>query len=233
MKVDVLYFAVLRERIRLDHETVELASGARVRDARAVIAARHPSVAALLPRMQIAVNRAVATDAQALGEDDELAFLPPVAGGAGGDGDAAGDGAPPPAVLISPEPVTVDAAIEAIAGGDAGAVVTFAGIVRRRGHHLPDVVRLEYEAYREMAEAVLSEIAVEIEREWPGVRIAIHHRTGRLSVGETAVAIAAAAQHRAPAFEACRAAIDRLKLRAPIWKKEIGESGEAWVGLGA
>jgi molybdopterin converting factor subunit 1 len=228
MKVDVLYFAVLRERIRLDHETVELASGARVRDARAVIAARHPSVAALLPQVQIAVNRAVATDAQALAEDDELAFLPPVAGGAGGSA-----GSPPPPVRISAEPVTIDAAVEAIAGGDAGAVVTFAGIVRRRGHHLPDVVRLEYEAYREMAEAVLGEIAGEIEREWPGVRIAIHHRIGALSVGEAAVAIAAAAQHRAPAFEACRAAIDRLKLRAPIWKKEIGESGEAWVGLGA
>jgi MoaE-MoaD fusion protein len=228
MKVDVLYFAVLRERIRLDHETVELASGARVRDARAVIAARHPSVAALLPQVQIAVNRAVATDAQALAEDDELAFLPPVAGGAGGNA-----GSPQPPVRISAEPVTIDAAVEAIAGGDAGAVVTFAGIVRRRGHHLPDVVRLEYEAYREMAEAVLGEIAGEIEREWPGVRIAIHHRIGALSVGEAAVAIAAAAQHRAPAFEACRAAIDRLKLRAPIWKKEIGESGEAWVGLGA
>jgi MoaE-MoaD fusion protein len=238
MKVDVLYFAVLRERIRLDRETVELGSGARVRDARAVIAARHPSVAALLPRVQVAVNRVVATDAQALAEDDELAFLPPVAGGAGRDSGGGNNtgrdhGSPPPPVLISPEAVTIDAAIDAIAGGDAGAVVTFAGIVRRRGHHLPDVVRLEYEAYREMAEAVLAEIAVEIEREWPGVRIAIHHRTGALSVGETAVAIAAAAQHRAPAFEACRAAIDRLKHRAPIWKKEIGESGEAWVGLGA
>jgi len=222
MKVDVLYFAVLRERIQLDHETVELAAGASVRDARAVIAARHPSVAALLPGVQFAVNRVVAADAQALADGDELALLPPVAGGAA-----------PEAIRISAEPVTIAAAIAAVSGGDAGAVVTFAGIVRRRGHHLPDVVRLEYEAYREMAEAVLGEIAVEIEREWPGVRVAIHHRTGGLVVGETAVVIAAAAEHRAPAFEACRAAIDRLKLRAPIWKKEIGESGEAWVGLGA
>jgi MoaE-MoaD fusion protein len=176
----------------------------------------------LLPRVQLAVNRAVAPETQALADGDEVAFLPPVAGGA----------APAP-IRISPDPVTIDDAIAAVAGGDAGAVVTFAGIVRRRGHHLPDVVRLEYEAYREMAEAVLGEIAEEIAREWPGVRVAIHHRTGALAVGDTAVAIAAAAMHRAPAFEACRAAIDRLKLRAPIWKKEIGESGEAWVGLGA
>jgi MoaE-MoaD fusion protein len=222
MKVEVLYFAVLRERVRLDQETVELPAAASVADARAAIAARHPSVAALLPGVQIAVNRAVAPDAQALADGDEVAFLPPVAGGA----------APLP-IRISPDPVTIDDAVAAVAGGDAGAVVTFAGIVRRRGHHLPDVVRLEYEAYREMAEAVLGEIAEEIAREWPGVRVAIHHRTGALAVGDTAVAIAVAAMHRAPAFEACRAAIDRLKLRAPIWKKEIGESGEAWVGLGS
>jgi molybdopterin converting factor subunit 1 len=230
MKVDVLYFAVLRERIQLDHETVELPAGASVRDARDAIAARHPSVAALLPGVQFAVNRVVAADTRALADGDEVALLPPVAGGSA-----------PEAIRISAEPVTIAAAIEAVSfggaggevGGDAGAVVTFAGIVRRRGHHLPDVVRLEYEAYREMAEAVLAEIAVEIEREWPGVRVAIHHRTGALAVGEIAVVVAAAAEHRAPAFEACRAAIDRLKLRAPIWKKEIGESGEAWVGLGA
>ena len=110
--------------------------------------------------------------------------------------------------------------------------MTFAGVVRRQGHHLPDVIRLEYEAYVEMAEQVLADIAEEIEREWPGTRLAIHHRVGSLSVGETAVVIAAAAPHRAEAFEACRAAIDRLKHRAPIWKKEIGESGEAWLGLG-
>jgi molybdopterin converting factor subunit 1 len=221
MKVEVLYFAVLRERIRLDQETVELPAGARVADARTAIAARHPSVAAFLGQVTIAVNRAVAEETRALREGDELAFLPPVAGGAA------------QAIRISAEPVTIEGAIAALPGGDHGAVVTFAGIVRRRGHHLTDVVRLEYEAYREMAEAVLAEIADEIEREHPGVRLCIHHRVGALGVGETAVAIAAAAAHRAPAFEACRAAIDRLKARAPIWKKEIGESGEAWVGLGA
>jgi molybdopterin synthase catalytic subunit len=84
-----------------------------------------------------------------------------------------------------------------------------------------------------MAEAVLGDIAQEIERAWPGTRVAIHHRVGGLAVGETAVAIAVSAPHRGPAFEACRAAIDRIKERAPIWKKEIGESGEAWVGFGS
>jgi molybdopterin synthase catalytic subunit len=83
-----------------------------------------------------------------------------------------------------------------------------------------------------MAEQVLAEIAEEIEREWAGTEIAIHHRVGSLVVGEIAVAITAASAHRAPAFEACRAAIDRLKERAPIWKKEISATGEAWLGLG-
>lgn len=222
MKVEVLYFAVLRERTRLDQETVELPEAARVADARAAIAARHPSVAPLLSQVTIAVNRAMADDARALADVDEVALLPPVAGGAARA-----------RIRISPEPVTVEGAVAALPEGDHGGVVTFAGVVRRRGHHLPDVVRLEYEAYREMAEAVLGEIADEIEREHPGVRLAIHHRTGALRVGETAVAIAAAAAHRAPAFEACRATIDRIKMRAPIWKKEIGERGEAWVGFGS
>src|SRR5581483_5850763 len=98
MKVEVLYFAVLRERIKLDQETLELPAGTSVGDARAAIAARHPSVAALLPQVQIAVNRAVVADRQPLADGDELALLPPVAGGAGAE-----------AIRISAEPVTIDA----------------------------------------------------------------------------------------------------------------------------
>ncbi len=222
MRIEVLYFAILRERLKLEQESVALPDGATVGEARAVIAGRHPSIASLLPRVQAAVNRSWAPDEHRLADGDELALLPPVAGGAF-----------PGAIRMTPDSVDVAAATEAVGGIDAGAVVTFAGVVRRRGHHLDDVVRLEYEAYIEMAEAVLAEIAQEIERAWPGTRVAIHHRVGSLAVGETAVAIAVAAPHRAPAFEACRAAIDRIKERAPIWKKEIGERGEAWVGFGS
>jgi molybdopterin converting factor subunit 1 len=230
VRVEILYFAIIRERARRDRDTLELPKGARVREARIEIAARHPAAAPLLPQVQIAVNRTVVGDDHLLSEGDELALLPPVAGGAGGASRAGRSTCRPTA--ITAEAITIDDAVAAIAQPWQGAVVTFAGVVRRQGHHLPDVVRLEYEAYREMAEAVLQEIAAEIEREHPGTRVAIHHRTGSLAVGETAVAIAAAAAHRAPAFEACRAAIERVKQRAPIWKKEIGESGEAWLGLG-
>jgi molybdopterin synthase catalytic subunit len=221
VRVEILYFAVLRERVGRDRETIELPEGADVGAARALIAARHPAVESLLPRVQAAVNRTIAKDATRLSDGDELALLPPVAGGAG-----------PRKIAIRAEPLVVDDTVTAVAGPNRGGVVTFTGVVRREGHHLPDVIRLEYEAYVEMAEQVLAEIAEEIEREWVGTEIAIHHRIGSLVVGEIAVAITAASPHRAPAFEACRAAIDRLKERAPIWKKEIGEHGEAWLGLG-
>ena len=93
-------------------------------------------------------------------------------------------------------------------------------------------MRLEYEAYRGMAERKLAEIGGQLEKEMPGVRVAIVHRVGKLEVGELAVVIAASAPHRAQAFDACRAAIDRLKESVPIWKKEIAEDGEEWIGLG-
>ena len=222
MRVHVLYFAILRERAGREREILDLPAGADVRAARRAVGERHPGIAALLPRVQTAVNRTVAGDATLLADGDEVALLPPVAGGVG-----------PRKIAICVDALAVDETVAAVAGPNRGGVVTFTGVVRREGHHLSDVVRLEYEAYVEMAEQVLADIAEEIEREWAGTEIAIHHRIGSLVVGEVAVAITAASAHRAPAFEACRAAIDRLKERAPIWKKEIGPSGEAWLGLGA
>ncbi len=222
MRVTVLYFAILRERVGREREELELATGVDVGAARAAIATRHPALAALLPIVRGAVNRAFVNDAHALADGDELALIPPVAGGSDGT----------PKVAIGPRPLTPDDVVAVVAGPGRGGVVTFAGVVRRQGHRLADVVRLEYEAYDAMALEVLAAIAAEIEAELPGTCVAIHHRTGALVVGETAVVIAAAAPHRAEAFAACRAAIDRLKERAPIWKKEIGESGSEWLGLG-
>ena len=228
MTITVLYFAMLRERARRERETVTLEPGSDVAAARAAIAALHPELVALLPLVQTAVNRVLVASAHALAEGDELALIPPVAGGSGDRRGAA-------RIAIGREALALEDVVATVAGraGERGGVVTFSGVVRRAGHVLPDVVRLEYEAYTEMALEVLTAIADELERELPGARVAIHHRVGALAVGETAVVIAAAAPHRAEAFTACRAAIDRLKERAPIWKKEIGESGEVWLGLGA
>jgi molybdopterin synthase catalytic subunit len=231
MRVSVLYFAILRERLRREQETLELAAGATVADALATIAALHGDIAGLLPQVQVAVNRQIADGAQALAEGDELALLPPVAGGAdlAQAPPAPAAGLPPRKIAVVAGPLSLSAVVAEVEGVERGGIVTFTGVVRRHGRH-GEVVRLEYEAYAEMAEQVLAEIAEEIEREWPGTHVAIHHRVGSLLVGEVAVVIAAAAPHRAEAFDACEAAIDRLKRRAPIWKKEIGTHGEEWIG---
>src|SRR4051812_50059568 len=120
----------------------------------------------------------MAKDATPLADGDEVAFLPPVAGGAGAR-----------KIAIRADRLVVDETVAAVVGPNRGGVVTFTGAVRREGHHLPDVIRLEDEAYVEMAEQVLAEIAEEIERAWAGAEIAIHHRIRALGGGEIAVAI--------------------------------------------
>jgi len=216
MKVKILYFAVLRERRGVSHETLDLPDGGDVAMALATIAKQHPHIAPLLPRAQVAVNQTIVAGPTALADGDELALIPPVSGGATSR------------IAVRDVPLSLDDVISMVLSGERGGLVTFSGLVRRQGR-IPDVVRLEYEAYQSMAERVLGEIADEIERELPGSRVAIHHRVGSLAVGEAAVVVAAAAPHRAEAFTACRAAIDRLKSRAPIWKKEIGASGAEWI----
>ena len=167
MRVRVLYFAVLREKLRLEQETLDLSGAPTVADAVTTIAGLHPEVAALMSQVQTAVNRTVVLASQVLRDGDELALLPPVAGGSG-----------PRKIAVLAQTLALNDVIAVVEGVERGGVVTFAGVVRRHGHH-GEVVRLEYEAYIEMAEQVLAEIAEEIEREWPGVRVAIHHRVVR------------------------------------------------------
>jgi len=139
-----------------------------------------------------------------------------------------------PLLAIGPEPLELErlaAVLASSAGRDAGAdgaVVTFLGLVRN--HNLGRGVRyLEYEAYEPLALKAFERIAHEIHERWPGARIALHHRVGRLEIGEASVAIAAATPHRAEAFHACRYAIERIKQVAPIWKHEFFDDGDAWV----
>jgi molybdopterin synthase catalytic subunit len=195
-----------------------------VASALAALAARHPTVAPLVPHLACAVNRELAPRATALADGDELALLPPVSGGSGAGGARV--------ARVVDRPLLLDEVVAAVTGPDAGGVVTFTGAVRRtsRGH---EIVRLEYEAYTEMAERALARIADGIEASHPGTRVAIAHRVGTLVPGELAVVIAASAPHRAEAFAACREAIERLKKEAPIWKKEFDASGTAvWIGTG-
>ena len=139
-----------------------------------------------------------------------------------------------PLLSIGPAPLAIEPLVAAVsprageaAGGD-GAVATFLGLVRN--HNAGRRVRfLEYEAYEPLARRVFERISAEIEERWPGVRVALHHRVGRLEQGEASVAISAASPHRADAFAACRYAIERVKQIAPIWKREVFEGGEVWI----
>jgi MoaE-MoaD fusion protein len=223
MRVRVLYFAVFRERLGTDGDTIDLPAGATVPALIAALEGRHDVVRALRGRYRVAVNQVMAAGDEALGDGDEVALIPPVAGGADGDGARH--------VVLSAQPLSLDRCLAAVRGPDAGGVVTFTGTVRGTSHG-ERIERLEYEAYPGMAERVMTVLCEQIEAEIAGARLAVEHRVGVLAVGEVAVVIAAAAPHRAEAFAACRALIDRLKEQVPIWKKEVGESGAVWVGLG-
>lgn len=126
----------------------------------------------------------------------------------------------------------MDSLVQVVLTGGDGAVVTFVGTVRDNTQGRK-VVALEYEAYAEMAEAEMHRIGIEMVSKWGLHGIAMRHRVGKLAVGEISVVIATSSAHRREAFEACSEALDLLKARVPVWKKEYFEDGEVWVGQGA
>ena len=133
-----------------------------------------------------------------------------------------------PLLAIVREPLDAARVTAAVAGAADGAVVVFVGVVRN--HNAGRRVRyLEYDAYEPLAMKVFERIAGEARDLWPGVTLAVHHRIGRLQIGEASVAIAAASAHRADGFAACRYAIERVKQIAPIWKHEFFDGGEVWI----
>ena len=220
MRVEVLLFGSLREAVGAKELSVELPDGASVAALRARLAVSHAPFARA--RLRVAVNRSFCEEGAALADGDEVAFLPPVSGGAGSDRH------PGPRCTLSDHPLDVESVSRRVAGEDAGGEVRFVGAVRARSRGR--VVRhLEYEAYPAMALAEMERICDAASARWPDTRVAIAHRTGRLEVGDVAVVVVAAAPHRAEAFEACRFAIDSLKQSVPIWKKEVAADGESWV----
>jgi molybdopterin synthase catalytic subunit/molybdopterin converting factor small subunit len=189
--------------------------GARVRDLLALLARDHPVVERFGERLATSVNLEVVPGETVLGDGDEVALLPPVAGGAG-------------RCWLSDRPLDAGAVSARVEGSGMGGIVVFVGAVRDRARGR-EIRHLEYEAYPPMAEREMERIADEAAERWQGARVAIAHRTGRLEIGDLAVVVAAAAPHRAEAFAACRYAIDTLKQRVPIWKKEFAADGEYWV----
>ena len=164
-----------------------------------------------------AVNREYVGRETLLTDGDEVAIIPPVSGGA---------------FVLSAEPLDVERVIAEAVSDDAGAVATFIGTVRRQSRGR-EVVRLEYEAFEEMAEPMLRRLADELTEKHGLCEVAIHHRVGPVDIGEASVVIAVSAPHRAAALDACRDAIDTLKETIPLWKKEIYADGEEWIGRGS
>jgi molybdopterin synthase catalytic subunit len=213
MEVSVRCFATLRE-LAGDRGTLTLPTGAVIDDAWAALADAHPGLVPHRPFVRAARNGEYAAWDTPLREGDQVAFLPPVSGG-GPSGLT--DGA-----------IDVAALEAALAASGHGAVVTFVGRARDRADEGREVIELEYEAYPEMAAAVLAEIVVEAEARWTGSAVAVVHRVGIVPIGEAAVAIVTAAPHRSEAYEANRFVIEAIKQRLPIWKRERFVDGSEW-----
>jgi molybdopterin synthase catalytic subunit/molybdopterin converting factor small subunit len=164
-----------------------------------------------------AVNKQYAPRDRELADGDEVALIPPVSGGA---------------FRLSEEPLSLARAVDEVRDERAGAIATFTGTTRveSRGR---SVTHLDYEAYEGMAEQTMEQIADALHERYDLCRIAIHHRTGRVEIGEESVVIAVSAPHRADALAACKDAIDTLKQEVPLWKKEVYEGGEEWIGRGS
>lgn len=220
MPVTVRWFARLRELAGTDREAVE--GAATVADVYAAVRERHPSLPERAALLRAARNEDLAEWSDAVRDGDEVAFIPPVSGG--------GEGAEPPGMLfrVGPEPLDARPLEVAVRHAGAGAICTFTGIVRDNSRGEP-TTHLQYEAYEGMAMKMMGALARELAERWPGIRVAMAHRTGRLEIGEASVVISVSAPHRAAAFEACRRGIDRLKESVPVWKKEFARSGAYWI----
>jgi MoaE-MoaD fusion protein len=212
VRITVKLFAGLRERAGESERELELEAGARLSDVWTPLGLGEEPEGLLY-----AVNKEYAPPDRRLSEGDEVALIPPVSGGG---------------FRLTADPIDVGAVIAEVADNQAGAVATFLGTTRFRSRGRT-VLYLEYEAYEGMAEKVMEEIAGTLRERYELCRIAITHRIGRVGIGETSVAIAVSAPHREHALAACKEAIDTLKVDVPLWKKEVYEGGEEWIGRGS
>jgi molybdopterin synthase catalytic subunit len=215
MRVRLRLFAAYREAVGSSHVEVELDGSPTASDAWQHLLSVHPALSRL-PGPAFAVEDQYVNPDHLLREGDELTLIPPVSGGS-------------VHVALVQEQIRVEELLARVRHPHAGAVVLFLGTVRDNAAG-PRVLHLDYEAYERMAAAEMQRIAREVTERWPVVGVALEHRVGRLEVGEVSVAVAVSAPHRKDAFEAGRYAIDILKVRVPIWKKEVWEGGARWVG---
>jgi len=219
LRITALLFGQAREFAGATTLELEVEAPATVATAFDALKSKHPKLAAIERSLLFAVNEEYASPSQPLADNDRLAVLPPVSGGAAPEGDL---------VEITREPIDIARLRARLLAGESGAVVIFDGVARNNTKGRATLF-LEYEGYTEMALRTFEQICREVHERWPVNRVGIIHRLGRIEITESSVVIVVTSAHRKIAFEACQYSIDRLKKIAPIWKKEYFEDGAVWV----
>ncbi|MDX2076786.1 MAG: molybdenum cofactor biosynthesis protein MoaE [bacterium] len=224
MQVKILLFATLKDRAGKSRLVLDVPENATILTVRRTLSEAYPEMEVNVELAIAALNQEFAVDTDVVHAGDEVAFFPPVSGG----------NHPPEIFLLADAPVNHDEIVASITTPETGAVCLFSGMVRGKtdkAGHLPQTIRLEYEAYEPMALAKMKQVADEIRARWAGVLgIAIIQRIGELAVGDNTILIACSSAHRDNGcFEAARYGIDRLKEIVPVWKKEIGADGAVWI----
>ncbi len=221
MHIKLRFFASLRERLGRSEDSCEVPEGATVRTVWEALKREHPALIEVERSLAFAVAQEYVDGDHPLRDNDELAFIPPVSGGVPTDSRLS--------CRITQDPIRLDELTAFVADPGAGAMATFVGTTRDNNEGRR-VVRLEYECYPGMAEKEMEKIGQEVLERWPVKKVAMLHRLGRVDIGEASVAIAVSSSHRHAAFEACHYTINQLKETVPIWKKELYEGGEVWIG---
>jgi molybdopterin converting factor subunit 1 len=224
MRVKVLFFGQLKDITGRAEDQLDVADGARLSTVFDHYAGRFPRVGAMAASIVLARNQEFSEASAPIADGDEIAFLPPVSGGAAPEPvDPAGH-----IFALTRQPIDTREVIARLLRGEDGAVVTFEGVVRNNSKGRATRY-LDYECYEPMAIKTMAEIGRAIAAAFPIDRIALVHRLGRLEIGEASVAVIVTAAHRKAAFEAALEGINRLKRTVPIWKKEYFTDGEVWV----
>lgn len=229
MEIQIKLFATLKDKAGSNKINVTVAEPATVATLLAAAEKAYPNLATSLPIAVVSVNKSFAGLETAVSSEDEVALFPPVSGGSGNN-----DLPHPAYFAVTTDPLHIEAIHAHLTNPEIGAIVSFTGSVRgqtQRDGLPPETVYLEYEAYSEMAELKMAQIAREIWERWPLVKgVAIVQRIGRLDIGENTTFVACASGHRDQGvFDAARYGIDRLKEIVPVWKKEVGEDQSVWV----
>jgi molybdopterin synthase catalytic subunit len=227
VQIRVLFFGMVRDIVGRAEETAEVPEGATLEQVFASYAGRFPRLRDLSASLVLAANAQFTPRASKLNPGDEVAFLPPVSGGAGPFTHVAET----PAghfFALTREPIDTRALAARLLRGEDGAAVHFEGVVRNNTKGRPTLF-LDYDCYEPLAIRTMEEIGLDIAARHAIGRIGMVHRLGRMEIGEASVVIVVTAPHRKPAFDAALEGINRLKKLVPIWKKEYFEDGEVWV----